>query len=138
MSGVNPHSSSDLPGDQSPDEQIKDKLRSGGLDPSYWFKVFKDELGVNNIEELEFIGEESYDDLVKHIRKRWEEKALRKFLGMSEQKKQQPKDPDEGIKEKLRSAGLDPSHWLAVFKEELNVNIQKNWRVLEKNLTKIL
>lgn len=132
MSGVNPHSSSDLPADQSPDEQIKDKLRSGGLDPSYWFKVFKDELGVNNPEELKFIGEESYDDLVKHIRKRWEEKALRKFLGMPEQKKQQPKDPDEGIKEKLRSAGLDPSHWLAVFKEELKVSIPEELESIGK------
>lgn len=125
MSGEDPQHSSR---GKSPDEQIKDKLKSGGLDPSHWFKVFKDELQVNIPEEMESIGEESYEDLVKHIRKAREKKALMKFLGMSMPEESSPskpehKDTDEQIKEKLKSAGLDPSYWLAIVKDELKVNI---------------
>ena len=125
MSGEDPLTSSDLLKEKSDHEQIKDKLRKGGLDPSYWFKVFNEELEVNIPEEMESIGEESYKDLVKHIRRPREKKALMKFLVMSmlEQSKPEHKDTDEQIKEKLKSAGLDPSYWLAIVKDELKVSI---------------
>ena len=134
MSGGNPQGSSDLPTEKSPDEQIKDKLRSGGLDPSYWFKVFKEELEVNIPEEMDFIGKESYKDLVKHIRKEREVKALRKFLHMpiDEPSKPQSEDPDKRIEERLKSVGLDPSYWLALVKSELKVSIPEELEMIGK------
>ena len=123
MSSGSSLGSDDSLGEKSQDEQIKDMLRSGGLDPSHWFKVFKEELDVNIPEELESIGEESYEELVKHIRKPREVKALQKFLHIETDEQIKPKDSDEGISEKLRSVGLDPSYWLAIVKDELEVRI---------------
>jgi len=125
MSGKDPLTSSNLLQEKSDDEQIKDKLKKGGLNPDYWFKIFKEELIVTIPEEMESIGEESYEDLVKHIRVAREKKALMKFLGMSipEQSKPEHKDTDERIKDKLKSAGLDPGYWLAIVKNELKVSI---------------
>ena len=80
---------------------------------------------MNIPEELESIGEESFEELAKHIRKPRELKALRKFLHMPEveQIKLEPMDSDEGIKEKLKSVGLDPNYWLEIIKGELKVRI---------------
>ena len=52
-------------------------------------------------EQLDFIDEDCYEDLVKHIEKKWEKKALRKFLGMEESKtesQKKPKDDESSLK----------------------------------------
>ena len=86
---------------ESSEELMKEKLKKGGLDPKRWFKIFKDELDVTTPEQLDFIDEDCYEDLVKHIEKKWEKKALRKFLGMEESKtesQKKPKDDESSLK----------------------------------------
>ena len=66
----------------SPQKSVETELKKAGLDPDYWSKVLKDELGVTTLDELDHIGDESYSKLAKKTRHNWEKNALRKLFKM--------------------------------------------------------
>ena len=63
-------------------EDIASCLTRVGLDAQYWSKIFREELFIQSPEALQFVGDESYEDLVKFVRKPWEKKALHKLLNL--------------------------------------------------------
>ena len=67
----------------NPDAELERKIQEAGLDSNFWLPVFKDELGVTSLHALVHIGGESFGMLQQFVRKPWEKKALRKFLGMN-------------------------------------------------------
>ena len=68
-----------------PSIEIEKILAESGLDSTFWFPIFKDELGVTSLQALANVGEESFDTLQQFVRKPWERKALCKLLNMDDQ-----------------------------------------------------
>ncbi|KAL1251716.1 hypothetical protein QQF64_019512 [Cirrhinus molitorella] len=73
-----------LRSDLAPCSGLEADLGTFGLDGSFWSKVFEDKLKVTDTKQLEYLDKEDFAVLKKHIRHRWEKKALHKFLGISE------------------------------------------------------
>ncbi|XP_067271534.1 interferon-induced very large GTPase 1-like [Pseudorasbora parva] len=64
-----------------PCKDLETELKAFGLDGSFWTKVFKDELEVTDIKQLEYLDNEDFESLKKHTRYKWEKKALQNILG---------------------------------------------------------
>ena len=96
-----------------PKEDIASCLTRVGLDVQYWTKVFKEELGIHSLEAIQFVGDESYQVLVKfvNVKKPWEKKALRKLLNMETSYEDQRK----AQKEKLAKRQEESSEFLGVL-----------------------
>ena len=69
----------------NPDVEIERRIQEAGLESKFWLTIFKEELGVTSPHALVHVGGESFGMLQQFVRKAWEKKALRKFLGMNDE-----------------------------------------------------
>ncbi|XP_035280320.1 interferon-induced very large GTPase 1-like [Anguilla anguilla] len=68
-------------------------LQKAGLDWRYWTEVFKDKLGVEHSEQLQYLNVSDYDLLNQHVNYGWESRALQKMLGIQEEQLQPEENP---------------------------------------------
>ena len=60
-------------------------LQEGGLDPEYWLEHFKN-IGAITLDALKLCGPDEFNEISKFVRRPLEEKVLRKFLGLPDEK----------------------------------------------------
>ena len=108
----------------SPQKSVETELKKAGLDPDYWSKVLKDELGVTTLDQLDHIGDESYAKLAKKIRKNhdWEKNALRKFFKM---------ETKETKSERVKKRQAESAQLLKDLKTLQNEGKERNDKVVQ-------
>ncbi|XP_044158117.1 interferon-induced very large GTPase 1-like [Bufo gargarizans] len=74
MSGHHDGSSSDV--------ELVNRLRETGLDPEYWLGVLEENLGINNIQSVQYIQPEDCSLLEEKTRYQWEKRALRQLCNV--------------------------------------------------------
>ncbi|TRZ03854.1 hypothetical protein DNTS_018837 [Danionella cerebrum] len=89
---------------QTPRKCLEDVLDDLGLERSYWSKVIRDELQVTNLKQLQHLDDDDIQDLVKHTRYRWEEKALKKLISALEKG---TKADETGISSEIQDGALE-------------------------------
>ncbi|TRY90664.1 hypothetical protein DNTS_010974 [Danionella cerebrum] len=89
---------------QTPRKCLEDVLDALGLEYSYWSKVIRDELQVTNLKKLQHLDDDDIQDLVKHTRYRWEEKALKKLISTLEKG---TKADETGISSEIQDGALE-------------------------------
>ncbi|XP_064197904.1 interferon-induced very large GTPase 1-like [Anguilla rostrata] len=67
-------------------------LQKAGLDWRYWTEVFKDKLGVERSEQLQYLTVSDYELLNQHVRHDWESRALQK-MGIQEKQLHPEENP---------------------------------------------
>ena len=98
--------------------ELSTLLESLGLQPKKWVPLFKN-MNINMPNNIIGIkgSREHYHTLSLNATDRKEQQALRQLLNITDA----TQDPDVEISGKLKEAGLDPIHWLPIFKNELGV-----------------
>ncbi|XP_075135607.1 interferon-induced very large GTPase 1-like isoform X2 [Leptodactylus fuscus] len=65
------------------DIQLESRLEDNGLELGYWLKELK-EIGITNIQALQYVGTEDFSSLENKIRYPWEKKSLWNLFGIPE------------------------------------------------------
>lgn len=102
--------------------KISDQLSQAGLDAKYWTGILESKLNITLPQQIQYLDESHLPVLKGFVRQEWEEKALRKFLGISnEPQSNEANDAKSEIDVKLRETGLDGEYWADVLNRKLGV-----------------
>ena len=100
----------------NPDIKLEIQFSEVGLEPKYWLQIFKHEIGVTSVHALANVGEESFGMLQQFVQNAWEKKALRKLLGMGDERTSF-KAQREKKREKIQQRQKESEQMLQQLKE---------------------
>lgn len=107
--------------DMEPTKSLDNELVAAGLDSLFWSKVLKDELGVTDKKQLDYLDEKDFLSLKEHIHHRWEGKALQKLFNISV-----PPKPEDQTKTEIKPKATMEQEDVPAFSNACEHHMTKN------------
>ena len=105
---------------QTSNSHLVEQLNHAGLDGTYWAGVLKTKLNITLAQQIQYLDETHLLTLKCAARHDWEEKALKKFLGITASAANATAARGDLV-DKLTEAGLDGDYWRDVFETRLGI-----------------